>query len=212
MRKLKTILAVLISALPLNALRVLGYRLLGYKIHNARMGFGTVIAVDEAILESCKIGPFNFFAGPMKVHIQQGASIGNRNEFICGYWTLRPEYQSHGYERALEIGRDALITSRHYFDLAGKLTLGDRSWIAGMGSQFWTHGAGEQNRNIVIGADCYIGSAVRFSPGAYIGDDVLVAIGSVVSAEFPVDHTLVGGVPAKIIKTDYYWKENNAGQ
>lgn len=210
MKKLKIIFAAIVSLLPLNGLRVLGYRLLGYRIQDARIGFGTIIAVDEAILEACKIGPFNVLAGPMKVHIRRGASIGNRNEFICGYWVLRDEYRDRHYARSLEVCSEALITSRHYFDLSGALVLGERSWIAGIDSQFWTHGAGVQERDIRIGSGCYIGSAVRFSPGSSIGDNVVVAMGSVVSGGLTESNALVGGVPARVLKSDYNWKERNA--
>jgi acetyltransferase-like isoleucine patch superfamily enzyme len=210
LKKIKIVLAGLICVLPLNGLRVFGYRLLGYKIRDSRIGFGTIIAVDTATLDTCKIGPFNLFIGPMKVHIHRGASIGNRNEFICGYWVLRDEYKDVQYLRSLEICDEALITSRHYFDLSGSLTLGERSWIAGIDSQFWTHGAGVRERNIKIGSDCYIGSAVRFSPGSAIGDRVIVAMGSVVSGVLSESNALVGGVPAKVLKSDYNWKDKDA--
>jgi acetyltransferase-like isoleucine patch superfamily enzyme len=210
LKKIKIVLAGLICVLPLNGLRVFGYRLLGYKIRDSRIGFGTIIAVDTATLDTCKIGPFNLFIGPMKVHIHRGASIGNRNEFICGYWVLRDEYKDVQYLRSLEVCDEALITSRHYFDLSGSLTLGERSWIAGIDSQFWTHGAGVRERNIKIGSDCYIGSAVRFSPGSAIGDRVIVAMGSVVSGVLSESNALIGGVPAKVLKSDYNWKDKDA--
>jgi acetyltransferase-like isoleucine patch superfamily enzyme len=205
----KMTIALLVSLMPLNFLRVAGYRLLGYKIVDSRIGFGTVIAVAEATLESCRIGPFNLFIGPMKVIIHRGASIGNRNEFSCGYWVLRNEYKNSNYTRTLEIGADALITSRHFFDAAGSFTLGERSWIGGIDSQFWTHGAGVTDRDIKIGSDCYLGSAVRFAPGSSIGDNVIVAMGSVVSGQLNVDNALVGGVPAKVLKENYDWKSKS---
>ena len=210
MKKLKVILAILISLLPLNWLRVWGYRLLGYRIQDSQIGFGTIIAVDEAFIESSRIGPLNIFLGPMKVHMHRGASIGNRNEFVCGYWVLRDEYKPAQYLRSLEICDDALITSRHYFDLSGSLILGERSWIAGIDSQFWTHGAGVRERDIKIGSDCYIGSAVRFAPGSSIQDNIVVAMGSVVSGAMPESNALVGGVPAKVLKSNYNWKEKDA--
>jgi len=210
LKKLKIILSVLIGLLPLNGLRVLGYRLLGYRIQGARIGFGTIIAVDEAVLEACKIGPFNVFVGPISIHIHGGASIGNRNEFICGYWVLRDEYKDYHYSRSLEVCDDALITSRHYFDLSGTLVIGERSWIGGIDSQFWTHGAGVKERDIRIGTDCYVGSAVRFSPGSSIGDHVIVAMGSVVSGHLSESNALIGGVPARVLKSNYNWKENDA--
>jgi acetyltransferase-like isoleucine patch superfamily enzyme len=205
MLKVKLVLAALISIVPINMLRVLGYRLLGYKV-NGRIGFGTVIAVSEARIEKCKIGVFNLFVGPMKVEISEGASIGNRNTFSCGFWTIQEQYQDKKYARSLQIGANTLITSGHYFDVAGLFDLGDGSWIAGIGSQFWTHGAGVTDRDIQVGRDCYLGSAVRFSPGSSVGDNVIVAMGSVITKKFDISKAMLGGVPATVLKKDYDWK------
>jgi acetyltransferase-like isoleucine patch superfamily enzyme len=205
MLKFKLLLAALICIVPINALRVLGYRLLGYKI-SGRIGFGTVIAVSEARIEKCKIGLFNLFVGPMKVEVGAGASIGDRNTFACGFWTMREQNQSRNYARSLQIGANALVTSGHYFDVAGSFVLGDSSWIAGIGSQFWTHGAGVADRDVRIGPDCYIGSAVRFAPGSAVGEHVIVAMGSVVAKNFEVSKAMIGGVPATVLKKDYDWK------
>lgn len=203
----KVALAVLIGFLPLNFLRVLAYRLLfGYRITSSRIGFGTIIAVDEFAITKSRIGFFNQFIGPMKINIAEGASIRDRNTFSCGYWVLREENRTLNYTRTLEIGADTLITSGHHFDVAGKFKLGDRSWIAGIGSQFWTHGVGVLDRNIEIGSDCYLGSAVRFAPGAAIANNVLVAMGSVVSGKIDASNALIGGVPAKVLRKNYDWK------
>jgi acetyltransferase-like isoleucine patch superfamily enzyme len=205
MLKLKLVLAALISILPINALRVFGYRLLGYKV-NGRVGFGTVIAVSAAHIGKCKIGLFNLFVGPMQVEIGEGASIRDRNTFSCGFWTTQEQYKNKNYARCLRIGANALITSGHYFDVAGSFELDDGSWIAGIGSQFWTHGAGVTDRDIRIGRDCYLGSAVRFAPGTTIGEHVIVAMGSVVTKKFDVSKAMIGGVPATVLKKDYDWK------
>ena len=207
----KILVAILVSLLPLNILRVLGYRfLLGCRIDASRIGFGTVLAVDEVLITNSKIGLFNQFIGPMKVHIGTGASIGNRNTFSCGYWVLQEQYKNSNYTRTLKIGANTLITSGHYFDAAGTFKLGDRSWIAGIGSQFWTHGTGVRERDVEIGSDCYLGSAVRFAPGSKLGNNVLLAMGSVVSGVVDADNALVGGVPAKVLKENYDWKTRHA--
>jgi len=210
MTKVRLVVAAMISILPINILRVLAYHIiLGYDIRDAHIGFGTVIAVEKASMHTCKLGLFNLFIGPMKIIIGKGSSIGNQNTFACGDWVLREEYRDSHYSRTLEIGLDTLLTSRHYFDVAGSLKLGDRSWIAGIGSQFWTHGVGVTERNIEVGKDCYLGSAVRFAPGSSVGDNVLVAMGSVVSGAIKIDNALVGGVPAKVLKEDYNWKSEH---
>ncbi len=205
MLKVKLVLAGFISIVPFNFLRMLGYRLLGYKV-SGRIGFGTVIAVSEAHIEKCKIGMFNLFIGPMKVEIGAGVSIENRNTFSCGFWTMQEQYRNKNYARSLKIGANALITSGHYIDVAGSFVLGDGSWIAGMGSQFWTHGAGVTDRDIQIGRDCYMGSAVRFAPGSGVGEHVIVAMGSVVAKKFDISNAMIGGVPATVLKRNYDWK------
>ncbi len=209
---LKMVLAGLIAVMPLNVLRVLGYRLLGYRITGpTRIGFGTVIAVEQATLESCTIAPLNLFLGPMKLFVRHRAYIGNRNEFICGRWVLRDEYKHLDYKRTLDVGPDMVFTSRHYLDVVGLIKFGERCRVGGVGSQFWTHGAGVEEKDIIIGNDSFLGSAVRFSAGSSIGNNVIVAMGSVVSGHIDANRAFVGGVPAKVIKTDYDWKMGDAG-
>ena len=204
MLKVKVVLAALISILPINFLRVLGYRVLGYKI-SGHIGFGTVIAVSEARIGPCKIGVLNLFIGPMKVEIGSGASIGNCNIFTCGFWTVQEQNRNKNYARSLQIGANTLITSGLYTDVAGSFVLGDGTWVGAMGSQFWTHGAGVTDRDVRIGHNCYIGSAVRFAPGSAVGDNVIVAMGSVVTKKFDINYAMLGGVPAKVLKKDYDW-------
>lgn len=210
MLKIKIVLAAAISILPINGMRVLGYRLLGYRIRSARIGFGTVIAVAAARLEGCRLGWFNLLIGPMSLRIEPGAAIENFNTFACGFWTLREQYSQSGYARSVFVGPGALISSKHYIDAVGEFVLGARSWIAGIGSQFWTHGAGVRERHVHIGEDCYLGSAVRFAPGTSIGDRVIVAMGSVVTRQFAESRALIGGVPAAVLKTNYDWKQSDA--
>jgi acetyltransferase-like isoleucine patch superfamily enzyme len=152
---------------------------------------------------------FNLFVGPMTVEIGAGASIGNLNTFSCGFWTVQEQYLEKGYARSLQIGANSLITSGHYFDLAGAFVLGEGSWIAGTGSQFWTHGIGVLDRDIRIGRGCYLASAVRFAPGSSVGDDVLVALGSVVTKKSDVNEAVLGGVPAEVLKKDYIWRDQD---
>ena len=51
-----------------------------------------------------------------------------------------------------------------------------------------------------IGHHCVIGGRAIILPGVTLGNHVYVAAGSVVTKSFP-DHCLIGGNPAKIIKT-----------
>lgn len=59
---------------------------------------------------------------------------------------------------------------------------------------------GVSTNPIVIGDDVWIGANATILPGVTIGHHVVVAAGAVVTKDVP-DNTLVGGVPAKPIKT-----------
>ena len=50
-----------------------------------------------------------------------------------------------------------------------------------------------------IGNDVWIGGNVTILPGLTIGNNVVIAAGAVVTKDVP-DNSLVGGIPAKLIK------------
>ena len=50
-----------------------------------------------------------------------------------------------------------------------------------------------------IGNDVWIGGNVTILPGVNIGNNVVIAAGAVVTKDVP-DNSLIGGVPAKIIR------------
>ena len=157
-KKVRFIAAVLVSLLPFNLLRCAFYRwFFGYSIRNARVGFATVISVRKASMEGCTLGRFNKFIGPMNVSISHGADIESHNTFDCGEWTADAQHIDR-YDRTLILEAGSRITNYHFFDVAGRFFLGEGSWIAGRGSQFWTHGVNVSDRNVSIGRNSYIGS------------------------------------------------------
>ncbi len=205
-RKLRLALAVAISFLPTSTLRCACYRLFfGYSISNSVIGLGTVIVVQELTLQGCKIGRFNRFLGPMRVSVGPSADIETHNIFDCGEWTADAKHADL-YDRRLIVEANARITNHHFFDVAGCFHLGQGSWIAGRGSQFWTHGVNVTDRNIYIRNHCYIGSAVRFAPGSGVGDNVIVGIGSVVTKAIEASNALISGFPAQVVKLGRGWK------
>ena len=56
-----------------------------------------------------------------------------------------------------------------------------------------------EGKDIVIGSGCWIASGSIIVGGVKIGDNVIVAAGSVITKDIP-SGVMVGGVPAKIIK------------
>lgn len=60
--------------------------------------------------------------------------------------------------------------------------------------------SGTSKKSVIIGDDVWIGTRVTILPGAKVGDGVVVAAGAVlVDKEYP-PYTIVGGVPARVIK------------
>lgn len=55
-------------------------------------------------------------------------------------------------------------------------------------------------RPIMIGNDVWIGRRVMVMPGVTIGDHSIIAAGAVVTKSIP-PYSVVGGVPAKVLKT-----------
>ena len=55
-------------------------------------------------------------------------------------------------------------------------------------------------KSILIKRNAWIGAAATILPGVTIGENAIVAAGAVVNKDVPAN-TIVGGIPAKIIKT-----------
>lgn len=63
----------------------------------------------------------------------------------------------------------------------------------------------EKTKPIKIGNHVWIGTRVTILKGVTIGDNAIIAAGSVVTKDVP-NNTVVAGVPAKVIKTNINWK------
>ena len=62
-------------------------------------------------------------------------------------------------------------------------------------------------KSVIIGNHCWIGEGAKVLKGVELGDEIVVASGSIVTKCF--DHNaLIGGVPAKVLKTDITWDSN----
>ena len=121
-------------------------------------------------------------------------------------------------EIGVHIGEDCFIPDKGCFSSEPYLiTIGNHCQITS-GVRLFTHGGGQVLRDkipdydtfgkIVIGDWVYIGNNSLIMPGVTIGDNVLVAAGSVVTKSVP-SRVVVAGNPAKIICTiDEYFERN----
>ena len=202
-RQARWVLAAIVAHLPSSALRLALYRmLLGYRFgRGTRIGYGVTISVDSfECAESVAIRRGTSFLGPITVRLAAKTMIGRFNKIECGEGGAHASVAHMNYARRFETGEDSLINESHHFDVLGQVSIGRGTWVAGFGSQFLTHGASAMNRDIVIGDQCFLGSAVRFAPGSGVSDRVIVGMGSVVTKRLAESDAVVGGVPARFIK------------
>lgn len=128
---------------------------------------------------------WRFIASPVNYARHIGVNIGENNLIGKNHWSSEPYLISIGTNCQLTDckifthgGGNVLRDSYPEFDAFGKVTIGD--WV-------------------------YIGSNSLIMPGVTIGDNVLIAAGSVVTKSVP-PRTVIAGNPARIICTieDYY--------
>jgi acetyltransferase-like isoleucine patch superfamily enzyme len=195
---------MVVSALPTAALRRHAYNLFpSYRLgRGARIGLFAVIAVDQFECgDEVVIGRGVQFVGPMQVRIGTRTLVGRHNRFECSPIAAHPSMAHMHYSRRLTLGAQCLAHEAHFFDVYGAIDIGDGTWIAGRESQFWTHGASAQDRDIHIGRNCYLGSALRVAPGSGVGDRAVVGLGSVVASRITESDVIVAGVPDKVVRS-----------
>ena len=61
------------------------------------------------------------------------------------------------------------------------------------------------SKPIKIGNHVWIGQRATVLKGVTIGDGAVIAAGSIVTRDVP-PHSLVGGIPAKVLKENVEWK------
>ena len=116
-----------------------------------------------------------------------------------------PFYTDFG--KNITIGEDVFINACCHFQDHGGITIGDGCQI-GHNVVFATlnHGLLPEERKstqpapIVLGKNVWVGSNATILQGVSIGNNAIVAAGAVVTKDVPSD-AVVGGVPAKFIKT-----------
>lgn len=60
-------------------------------------------------------------------------------------------------------------------------------------------------KSVYIGDHVWIGERAMILKGVNIGEGAIIAAGAIVTKDV-LSHTLVAGVPAKIVKKDVNWK------
>lgn len=139
-----------------------------------------------------------------------GIEIGD-NSFVM-HGAVLHVYNFRGLPHAfIRIGRDSLIGEMNVLRGQGGITIGDRVYTAPLVQLLAVnHVYSDPDRpmveqgitaeGIVVEDDVWIGAGAVITDNVRIGKGAVVAAGAVVTQDVP-PHTVVGGVPARVLKT-----------
>jgi acetyltransferase-like isoleucine patch superfamily enzyme len=133
-----------------------------------------------------------------------GHSIGDRTLLMSSFMLIG----GRGATRRLRIGADCFINQDCVFDATAEIVIGDNVNV-GHGVLITTssHTIGGPDRRggrlepqpVRVADGAWLASRVVVLPGVEVGEGAIVGAGAVVTRSVP-PHTLVGGVPARLIR------------
>lgn len=137
-------------------------------------------ADDVKVYESLKI---LIESNNCKINIEKGVTIGSA-KIQCGEKNTK-----------VTIGEDSM--------LSGEITINTSDFHSVIDINLKSRI--NPAKDVRIGKHVWIGSGVYINKGAFIDDDSIVAAKSVVPGKDFAKHSMIGGVPAKLIKSDVTW-------
>jgi acetyltransferase-like isoleucine patch superfamily enzyme len=158
--------------------------------------FNAVIAVGRLVIgDHVSVGALNLIRGGDEVNLGRWSQVMRRNELnsIVGADPITP------CDPRLLIGPGTVVTDGHRLDFTDRIEIGERVIIGGRNSSLWTHNR-QRTAPIAIGARTYVGSESRMAPGSRLPARCIVALGSVVSGALDGEESLIGGMPAKVLR------------
>lgn len=150
-----------------------------------------------------------------------GISIGD-NSFVM-HGSVLHVYNFRNLPHAfIRIGRDSLIGELNVLRGQGGITIGDRVYTAPQVQLLAVnHVFSDRTRpmveqgitceGIVVEDDVWIGAGAIITDGVRVGRGAVVAAGAVVTQDVP-PYTVVGGAPAKVLKTIGEGTESNRAE
>jgi acetyltransferase-like isoleucine patch superfamily enzyme len=139
---------------------------------------------EKIILGDCvKIGSFSNLSSTSHLSkYGKGLKMGNNSAI--------GDYTQFGAAGGIEIGNDVIMGSYISFHSENH-NYSDNSKLI--------REQGVTSKGIKIGNNVWVGAKVTFLDGCEVGNNSVVAAGAVVNGVYP-DNSIIGGVPAKILK------------
>ncbi|MGA2408310.1 MAG: hypothetical protein ABSF81_16385 [Bacteroidales bacterium] len=185
---------------------------------NNKIGKRVIFSKDLIIGVKCKISNDVIFGRSVKLgdNISIGKDAFIENIDVGNDSSIEGKVICTGFGKGeIKIGQNCYIGVYNVLDWSDDITIGNYVHIAGPATGLWTHtsapmclnGIPLENKSqkyrptkaIVIESNVYIGGNCNIYPGITIGHHSIVAPNSAVTKNVE-PFSLVGGVPAKIIK------------
>jgi len=164
----------------------------------------TVSIDDHAVLKNCTI---RINGNHAAIHLKKKSYSEGTTFFIeddyCTITVGESTFIGPSHLAATENHSSISIGDHCMFSSNINLRTGDSHAIIDLGSGTRINRA----QSISIGDHCWIGEGAKILKGVTLERDVIVATGSVVTQSFP-SNVLLGGIPAKVLRSDVTWKED----
>lgn len=207
----------LVGLLPSVVKRPLYRLLFGYRIgRGVRIGLALLDAQKLELGDGTTIGHFNLVLRVVELRTGRECRLGTLNivrggerVWLGDYVTVMrlnvlnaiPDHDCTTEPASrLEVGDGTVVVSGHRIDFTDAVTIGRNVIIGGRNSSLWTHSR-QQTAPITIGDFCYLGSEIRVAPGARLPSECILALGSVLAGVIEPSRSLVGGVPARVVRS-----------
>lgn len=155
---------------------------------------GTDFNAEDIVYRGCKIGRYTYGYKELLEYFPMAESIGR----YCSINGTARIYNNHPLES---------VTTHPFLDHPLFSSWENYIQKKKLVNKFGTHWDNAEyedspirnNRPVTIGNDVWIGANAVILPGVTIGDGAVIAAGAVVTKDVE-DYSIVGGIPAKVIK------------
>lgn len=190
----------------------IGLRSVGYRLMLSMEGLAAIEAqVRLRFADHIHLGAGSYLDQGVTIHAcPAGVRLGARSMVMQG--SVLHVYNFRDLPRAgIRIGEDSLIGEMNVIRGQGGVTIGDRVYTSPMVQLIAVNhvfddphvpfvSQGITAQGIVVEDDVWIGSGAVITDGVRVGRGAVVAAGAVVTEDVP-PHTVVAGIPAKVIRT-----------
>jgi acetyltransferase-like isoleucine patch superfamily enzyme len=119
-------------------------------------------------------------------------------------------------DAVIRIGQHTFLNRRCEVISRRSVTIGNGCWIAwdvtiADSDLHQLEGGSPATSPVVIGERVWIGARATILKGVTVGDGAVIAAGAVVTDDVPAG-ALVGGVPARVLRSDVSWRHLRDGE